>query len=178
MFREQRDYWNEHIRGPEGAAATFWHMLRDSPMVRDHRGLVAEELYRTLPIGFHGDGGAFSKQDSLFVLSWNSILGCNLGGQGLGKRFLFTIIRKQEMVAATLPKLFEILAWSCNALLTGITPESNWDDVPEGAPPTFIADRWRATLVQLRGDWEFYANVCGMPNWKTNARMCWQCLVV
>ena len=115
LFREQRDYWNEHIRGPEGAAATFWHMLRDSPMVRDHRGLVAEELYRTLPIGFHGDGGAFSKQDSLFVLSWNSILGCNLGGQGFGRRFLFTIIRKQEMVAATLPKLFEILAWSCNA---------------------------------------------------------------
>ena len=98
----------------------------------------------------HGDGGAFSKQDYLFVLSWNSIVASNVGGRGFGKRFLYSIVRTYEMTPATLPMLFTVFAWSCNALLTGITPEEDWNQIPLGRGE-FIAERWRASMVHLRG---------------------------
>ena len=79
------------------------------------------------------------------------------------------------MTPETLPMLFTVFAWSCNALLTGITPEEDWNQIPLGRGE-FIAEKWRASMVQLRGDWEFYANALSFANWATGPRMCWQCL--
>ena len=39
----------------------------------------------------------------------------------------------------------------------------------------WIAAGWRASLIQVRGDWEFYANTLGFPNWATADGMCWMC---
>ena len=154
LYHERRSYWNQHIRGPPQAAEEFWRRLSHSSIVRDHPALSSTHLTRTLPIGLHGDGGAFSKQDSLFVISWNSILG-NLDGSGFSKRFIFTIIRKRDMTQATLPALWKIFGWSCNSLLSGITPQFDWlQQAMTGGE--YIAERYRAALVQLRGDWEFY----------------------
>ena len=175
LYHDKRDFWEKHIRGPAGAALTFWNNIANSAIVRDHTGLSERRLAMTLPLGMHGDGGSFSKQDSLFVISWNSILGTNLGGDGFGQRFLFTIVRKNTLTEETLPELFRVLAWSFNALLTGIHPEEDWNRVPQTGA-TFIADAWRASLIQLRGDWEFLSNVIGLPHWQNNERMCWKCL--
>ena len=67
----------------------------------------------------HGDGGAFSHNDSLFVLTFNSLLG---RGNTRSTRFFMTVVPKSEIVEGTLSTIMTILAWSFNVLLTGIHP--------------------------------------------------------
>ena len=174
LYQVRRFLWEESIRGPVGAAHDFWNAIQGSSIVRDHPGLYPERLHKTLPLGLHGDNGAFSKQDRLFVLSWNSIL-ASLGGSGFARRFLFTILKKDSMTTATLDVLWRVFAWSMNALLTGITPERDWNQQPIEGGGEYIAGGWRGALVQLRGDWEFYANTLGPETWASAANMRWLC---
>ena len=99
--------------------------------------------------GFHGDGGAFSKQDSLFTFSWNSLLG---QGTTIDKRFVYTVVKKSDVIADTLPALLKLFSWSVNALLTGISPELDEDGQPCPGGGKYLADGWRAALCQIRGD--------------------------
>ena len=125
----------------------------------------------TVPLGVHGDGGSSSKQDSLFVLSWSSLVTAHAG---FAKRFPFTIIRKKDMTSTTLDELWRVFGWSTNALLTGITPRQDYmQKAIDGGE--WIADGLRAALIQLRGDWEFYAVSLGFPNWSKSEEMCWLC---
>ena len=62
-----------------------------------------------MPLGVHGDGGAFNKQDSLYGFAWSSLLS---SGQTIEARFLFTVIKKSELVADTVDKLMEMFGWS------------------------------------------------------------------
>ena len=77
-----------------------------------------------IPLGLHGDAGAFSDNDSLYALSWNSLMG---SGSTITKRFIFTVIKKSDMVADTLDQIFKIFGWSCNAMLAGETPDFDWN---------------------------------------------------
>ena len=133
-----------------------------------------EHLDRTMPIGLHGDGGGFTKADSLFVLSWNGLLGA-IDNKGFGRRWLYTVVRKRDMTDETMAELLRVFCWSTNILLTGITPERNWDDKPYANAGRFIANGFRGVFMQLRGDWEFYANTLHFPNWANNGNMYWFC---
>ena len=83
-----------------------------TPITRDHDGLKKPEyLPKTVPLGLHGDGGSFSHQDSLFVLSWNGLLGhmgvkLVLGSGGCTQPFG----RRTS---------FQLLGMSCGACLLG-----------------------------------------------------------
>ena len=176
LYHHRRELWNAWLRGPENAALDFWKALKDSSIVQGHPGLRDRGHWgMTLPLGLHGDGGAFSKQDSLFVISFNSLCAAHGSGEGFAKRFLFTIIRKRDLAPGTLDVLWRVFAWSVNQLLTGITAPTTWEDRPADGGGQFIAERWRAALVQIRGDWEFYANVLGLPSWSSAENMCWLC---
>ena len=87
----------------------------------------------------HGDGGAFSHNDSLFVLTWNSLIG---SGATRATRFLMTLVRKSDMVQET--------------MLTGLEPMVNHLGEAVKGPIKFLANRYKACLAQLRGDLEFY----------------------
>ena len=97
------------VRGPEGLAGEFWKAMADTSIVENHNHLNPKYIEKTIPIGLHGDGGSFSKQDSLMVISWNSISGA-LGGSGFGKRFLYTIVRKRDMTDATLEAPYSVFS--------------------------------------------------------------------
>ena len=71
--------------------------------------------------------------------------------------------------------LWRVFAWSVNQLLTGITDDVDWEGRPSAGAGEFVAERWCAALVQVRGDWEFYANVLGLPSWSVASNMCWMC---
>ena len=174
LFAQRRNLWNDWVRGPAGAASTFWREMAGTPIVKDHPGLNPKRLDMTLPVGLHGDGDAFSKQDSLFVLSWNSICGA-LGMDGFSKRFVYTIVRKAQMTDGTMPTLLRCFSWSLNLLLTGITPDKNFEGRPCEGGGQYIAGGWRAACLQVRGDWEFLANTLGFPNWQAGGNMCWLC---
>ena len=65
--------------------------------------------------GLHGDAGSFSHSDSLYTISWNSLVG---RGETAKKRFLPTVLRKSDMVKGeTLDAIFRIFSWSVNAML-------------------------------------------------------------
>ena len=78
------------------------------------------------------------------------------------------------MTSTTLDELWRVFGWSTNALLTGITPRQDYmQKAIDGGE--WIADGLRAALIQLRGDWEFYAVSLGFPNWSKSEEMCWLC---
>ena len=177
LFAQLPSWWNTAIRGPVTAAQEYWNNVRQTDFFKSHPGLTEDELHRTIPIGMHGDGGAFSHQDSLFVLTWNSLIG---SGMTRATRFLMTIVPKSEMVPETMPAIMAILVWSFNSMLTGIEPLFAHDGEALKGPFKFLANKWKACLAQLRGDWEFFAmpSFLAFPKWNEVGRMCWKCLAV
>ena len=85
LHNEKPDRWMETIRGEDGATTEFWKSQSRDPDVRDHPGLDVPQ--KTIPLGIHGDGGSFSKADSLLTISWNSLLGVGTTNR---TRYIFT----------------------------------------------------------------------------------------
>ena len=127
---------------------------------------------RIIPLGMHGDAAAFSHQDSLYVFSWNSLLGIGTTAQ---KRFVFTVVQKSDMVAGTLDRIFEIFAWSVNAMLAGQTPGVDACGRPVRGGGVALADGWRGALCQVRGDWAFFKEAFDFVQWNGAERMCFRC---
>ena len=66
LFSAMLPWWETAVRGPVIAAADYWKNIKHTDFFTKHPGLVEADLPRTIPIGLHGDGGAFSHNDSLF----------------------------------------------------------------------------------------------------------------
>ena len=115
-----KDDFRKHIAGPVGACRQFWESMRDTAFVREHPNLAEHTFPYTIPIGMHADAGAFSKQDSMYVFNWNSLVGRGTTHQ---KRFVFTVMRKGSMSVESLDAILNIFSWSMNVLLEGKTPE-------------------------------------------------------
>ena len=123
-----------------------------------------QDWTKTVPLGIHGDGGAFSHQDSLMTISWNSLVG---SGSTILKRFLITEIRKSEKTPGTLDAILRIASWSFNALLRGETPTANHLGLAIAKAPRPLADGWCGALCQVRGDWQFHCETFGFPQWNS-----------
>jgi hypothetical protein len=128
-----------------------------------------------VPLGFHGDGGAFNKGDSVVSLSWNSLVAT---GTTVQTRFLFTVVTKNEMVDATLDTLMHMLGWSFHVMLSGETPDTDWrgNDMA-GGEKALTPHETRACLAQARGDWEWMVQLFHFPRWdEAGESMCPYCL--
>ena len=178
LHSERPELFERWIRGPLGAAKCFGEKLRGSQIFENHGALNPLHFDKLLPIGLHGDGGSFSKQDSLMVLSWNGVLGTMSGTEkGFARRFLFTVIRKTEMLESgeTMDYLWKVFSWSVNLMLTGINGEQDYEGRPLNEPRRFLASGYRASLMQIRGDWEFLSNVIKLVHWGRSGNMCFLC---
>ena len=169
---DREDISRERIVGLDGAAAQFWESIKDSEFMTNHPFLPRAHWNKIIPLGMHGDGGAFNAQDSLYVLSWNSLVG---SGSTLQSKFLFSIVRKQDMVADTLDTLTKALSWSFNVLLSGQTPHATWQGHALDRGGEDLARGYRAALCQIRGDWEFDTSLFYFRQWNTD-EMCPFCL--
>ena len=172
LYKAQRERWTSAISGSPGAAVEFWKSLQGSDFMRHHPDLARSTWKRTVPLGLHGDGAAFSKQDSVYTFAWNSLIGAGGTAQ---KRFVATLIRKSDMVEGTLDAISKVLCWSFNALLAGETPAVDWDGAPRSGGGNRLADGWRGSLCQARGDWAWYCELFRFPQWNCAERMCWLC---
>jgi hypothetical protein len=174
LFQERQDTFLQCVVGDTDERDQVWEGLASSPIVQKHPCLAVGGLSHTVPIGLHGDAGAFSKQDSLFVLTWNSLV-----GQGTTRelRFMVTCVRKSDLLpdGSTLEAIFHVLAWSLNSLLDGFTPHSDPDGLPLDGGGAPLAGPWKGACIQVRGDWQFYCQAFHFPTWNTNERMCWLC---
>ena len=167
---KKEDWLSTMARSTE-ACIEFWRGMRQSAFLKNHPSLPASSWGSTIPIGFHGDAGAFSKQDSLYTISWNSLIGA---GKTAEKRFVFTVLRKGELVAETLDCVFRILGWSFNSMLCGEFPSKNYYGRPASVTGP-LANGWRGAVCQARGDWAFYTEVFKFPAWNCAETMCWMC---
>ena len=75
------------------ASETRRILIKDHPVLRNRQRRV---LANTVPIGVHGGGAKFSHQDSIYVVSWNSLIGL---GDTRSKRFVFSVLNKSEFRA-------------------------------------------------------------------------------
>ena len=57
------------VTGPPGACDAFWKCMAGTPFFQQHPALSPDALPMTIPVGLYGDGGAFSHQDPLLVLT-------------------------------------------------------------------------------------------------------------
>ena len=161
LFRNKKDMWSQCVEGSDPAGALrFWQNISESAFVNNHLHLPVAHWGATIPLGLHGDGGSFYKHESLFVFTWNSLLGT---GNTQAKRFVLTVLRKSQMAPGTLDAIFKVLAWSFNALLSGIAPAEDWEQRPLVDGGQWLAGRWRGALVQVRGDWEFHCQIFQLP---------------
>ena len=150
------------IRGPDGGCREYWDQMSGTPFVANHPALDDHLLSKIAPLGFYGDAGSFSHQDSLYCFAWNSMLG---QGQTLAKRFVCTVVRKSDVVAGTFDELFRILSWSFNVILGGIWPGEDWLGRPltENTGKYLVAGGIRGCMAQVRGDWEFFCQNFQFP---------------
>eukprot|EP00959_Pyramimonas_sp_CCMP1952_P110629 2314487-Pyramimonas_sp.AAC.1 len=79
------------------------------------------------------------------------------------------------MTPTTLQDVLKPLAWSLNVMLTGCHPNADWLDRPLEAQHGYLAGGYRGVLTQLRGDWQFFVEALGVPQWNCLDAMCWMC---
>ena len=171
LAAECPELFQSAMLGPEGGCSAFWTMMHDTPFVREHPVLAPDNKHKTIPLGFYGDGGAFSHQDSLLVFTYNSLLGT---GRTMSKRYVITCVKKSDIIPGTLESIFKIIGWSFNVLVTGLWPEEDWMKRPLDQHG-YLANGLRGCLSQVRGDWEFYTSIFGFPKWNEAKNMCWMC---
>ena len=158
FVHSQSGHWQAIMGGNDGAAERHWRAWSHTDFVRLHPHIAMERWPFIIPIGLHGDGGAFSKQETVNVLSWNSLLG---SGSTLQTRFLFTLIQKSDVVPATMEAILRIFGEQMNELAV--------------AHVNHLIGSYSAVLSQVRGDWAFYCEVFHFPQWNSALRMCWLC---
>ena len=172
MYKMGSSTWRSAVVGPDGGIASFWHNLRGTPFVQNHPYRDVLDWSMTVPIGLHADGGAFSHQDSLYIFSWNSLLG---EGSTIRKRFVTTLIPKTAMTEESMSDIFGVLAYSFNIMLDGQTPVQNYNGMRIPSPAKPLAGGYRASFCQVRGDWAFYKEAFDFPAWNGAIRMCFLC---
>ena len=77
------------------------------------------------------------------------------------------VIKKSEMIPETMDSLMRVFAWSCNVMLSGETPLTDYHQPPRhlnGGGVT-LANGYRGCLTQVRGDWEFFVALFHFPRW-------------
>ena len=161
------DRWATTVVSSGAQSSSFWENMKDTKFVRNHPKLHADAWESMVPLGIHADAGAFTKQDSLYVISFNSLLGV---GKTVTKRFVFTVIRKADMAADTLDYVFWIMSWSFNTLLEGKTPATDYMQRELLHGGKWLAGGWKGCLAQVRGDWAFYCECFYFPQWNSAVR--------
>ncbi len=133
-----------------------------------------------LGIGLWGDGVPvnWDRSDSIETLA---ISFPGLTGADRNVRIPVVGLSKKQCCNETWLDVFDVLQWSFCHCATGTWPEERHDN-----KSWLPSDRRRrqqaggdllvkAVLVEVRGDWEFFARVFGFPRWNTKKGCCWRC---
>ena len=117
LWQERREFFDAHVRGSSAERKQLWLYLAQKSFLK--KVVTQETDYdTTVPVGLHCDAGAVSDRNSLYVLTWNSLVG---QGSTTQKRFVITVLPKTRLVkdGSTLDAIWKVVAWSLKALQTG-----------------------------------------------------------
>ena len=105
--------------------AVFWKSQMNSPqMTPELEKMIQDATPNQLPIPYvlHGDGAPFTEVDSVQVLSFR----CLLSRRSVSEcQLLITAVPKLAMTKSTFKKVMETVAWSWQALFTGVCPKED-----------------------------------------------------
>ena len=129
---------------------------------------------QVIPLWLHG---AFSFGPCLYSPASSGLK----QSQVVDHAFCLAAFPKSAQLKHTWQHVYQILAWSFQALFHGTHPSTWWLE-SEPLPPQFkkmagkpIIERGHTFLVwQYQGDLENFANVLGMPHWN-KPDFCWLC---
>ena len=103
-----------------------------------------------------------------------------VGGKFARMRIPICVVPSRKMCDETMDAILEVTAWSLRHLQAGFHPECRHDGSPWNA-----SDKWRskthgalgfnASLVEVRGDWDFYSKVFHFPYHSELDGICWLC---
>ena len=141
LYHHRAEVWRERIEGVDGSALEWWENVTDTEFVREHPHLPASVWPTTIPIGMHGDGGAFNKNDQLYTLPFNSLL---TSRNSMHTSF-FSLLRKSDAVADSLDVVLKHFSWSCNVLLAGEAPHTHTHT------RVLMVKNWKAGVLSYAG---------------------------
>ena len=138
--------------------------------------------FEFFPLGLHGDGVPIQgrmNQDTLDFITIN--MPCSPLHSQI--RIPVTCIEKKFNAGVqTVKSIFQVLSWSLSSLGKGYNPERRHDGRhwlksldkaragQAGMPLPF-----KAALIQIRADWDWYQHWMGAAPWNQNSGMCWMC---
>ena len=126
MFSERRPFFQEHVLGERSASEACWAALEKQKFVQENEAWAEAKTagFDLIPLGLHCDAGAFNNNESLYVLTWNSLVGQGTTKQ---KRYVITVLKKSSLMpdGSTLAEMWKVVAWSLNALAKGRYPQWN-----------------------------------------------------
>ena len=133
-------------------------------------------------VSLWGDGVPFSWDRKRSADIWTMSLPGQSNKAYRDLRFTLTALPHERIVRESHDDLFEIFAWSFEALAHGVFPNRRHDGT-EWAP----SDKWRAkkageplvhgAILELKGDWKHMAFCFSVPGWssKPSKPICWRC---
>ena len=136
---------------------------------------------RRVPIGIHGDDAGVQGGEKILVLTWGSVVRAM---PTLDSRLIFCMLKVSLCIAATFREVYLVLAWSLNALATGIFPDADHkgrvfsrDYMPHrarlaGQP---LAGGIIACWSEMRGDWKFLREALLLRRHYNAFRVCHLC---
>ena len=106
----------------------------------------------------NGDAGAFSKNSSLFVLSWNGLVGI---GSTQQTRMVMTVFTKADLCpdGSTMNAIWEVLAWCFNTLALGIWPVADHTGAPFQELSSTSLSVYTLEIVSIKNRYSLYFTV-------------------
>ena len=133
----------------------------------------------TIGLGIHGDGvpNNFDRTESSHVITLNLP---GVGGEFGRLRIPLCVMPSAKMTNETMDAIFEVVAWSLRFLQIGSYPAHRHDGsawLPSDASRAKKTGplEFRAVLVEIRGDWDFYSKTLHFPFHNELDGCCWLC---
>ena len=132
------------------------------------------------PLGLHGDGVPVQGRMNQSTLDfWSMNLPCSSAFSAM--RIPICCLDTRLIAAETIKAICEILYWSLDCLNKGTFPTARHDGSPwlkhDGYRKFWAgaAMPGKATLIQIRSDWDWNCKYFGAGQWNEKKGMCWLC---
>ena len=150
---------------------------------KKHMQWMREQLQvsELLGFGFHGDGIPcnYDRTESVVMITINLP---GLEGKNGRMRIPLVVLPDWAVSENTFDDIMEVIAWSMRHLLAGTRPTERHDGTPfnkddKNRSKKTDKPKFRACLVQCRGDWDWMGKCFHFPFHNVLEGVCWLCNV-
>ena len=130
--------------------------------------------------GLHGDGipNNYDRTESCYGVTMNLP---GVGGKWGRMRLPIFVGPAAHILPETMHVLLDVIAWSYRHAQAGVNPATRHDGTPFGPGDESRAKiagqklDFNATLVEVRGDWDWYSKIFNFPYHNEIEGICWKC---